>query len=88
MDLGQGEDNHRLNWYHCNSGFPLDYLEGLLKDIVVVHENDDGWRRYGLDRDRCVDFMDGMNWSAPHHAAQAWVVTLASLLMDYRYLYL
>ena len=32
--------------------------------------------------------MDGVDWSDPYHTAQAWVVVLAYLLMDYRYLYL
>ena len=41
-----------------------------------------------FDWDRVDDFMNGTDWSDPHHAAQAWVVVLASLLMDYRYLYL
>ena len=43
---------------------------------------------YGFDWDRVEDFMDGVDFSDPHGAAQAWVVVLASLLMDYRYLYL
>ena len=88
MNLGRGRGNHQLNYYHCNGGLPLDYFEGILDDVVVVRENDDGHRWYAFDRDRLREFINGLNWSDPHHTAQAWVVVLAYLLMDYRYLYL
>ena len=35
-----------------------------------------------------MPFLDGIDWSDPQYAAQAWIVVLASLMTDYRYLYL
>ena len=69
----------------------LFYFEGILDDAVMEqHENDDGagWWWYEFDRDRVEEFMEGIDWSDPHHTAQAWAVVLAYLLTDYRYLYL
>ena len=67
----------------------LSYFEGILDDVVVEYEDEEsGWRSYGLDWDRVNDFMDGIDFSDPHQTAQAWVVVLAYVLMDYRYLYL
>ena len=47
-----------------------------------------GSRNYGFDWDRVGSFMDGFDFSDPYQTAQAWVVVLAYLMMDYRYLYL
>ena len=87
-DLGRRRDDQWINWYHCNSGLPRNYFEGILDDAVEEVEAEDGHRSYEFDWDRIRDFMDGINWSDPHNTAQTWVVVLASLLMDYRYLYL
>ena len=88
MGLGRGRDGQWFKWWHCDSALDLTYFEGILDDIMVERENDDGWRWYDFDWDRVNEFMDGINWSDPHHTARAWVVVLTSLLMDYRYLYL
>ena len=88
MGLGRGRDGQWFKWWHCDSALDLSYFEGILDDVVVEREGDDGWRWYEFDWDRVNEFMNGINWSDPHHTAQAWVVVLASLLMDYRYLYL
>ena len=88
MKLGRASHEDKFNFYHCNSALPLNYFEGIQKNLVVMRENEDGWQWYELHRDRYVDFMHSIDWSDPYHAAQAWVVTLAYLLMDYRYLYL
>ena len=85
---GGGRDDQWFKWWHCDSALDLAYFEGILDDIVVERENDDGWRWYEFDWDRVDAFMNGINWSDPNHTAQAWVVVLASLMMDYRYLYL
>ena len=47
-----------------------------------------GFRWYWFDWDRVSGFMDGIDFSDPHQTAQAWVVVLAYLMTDYRYLYL
>ena len=89
MDLGHGSNDHSFDWWHCDSELDLAYFEGILDDVVVEYESDDGLRRwYGFDWERVDDFMESINWSDPYHTAQAWVVVLAYLMMDYRYLYL
>ena len=52
------------------------------------HENENGWGWHEFDWSRVERFMNNINMSDPHHAAQAWVVVLTAMLMDYRYLYL
>ena len=47
-----------------------------------------GFRYYRLDWDRVDEFMDSIDFSDPHQTAKAWVVVLAYLMTDYRYLYL
>ena len=74
--------------WECDADFDLSYFEGILDDALMEYESDDGWRWHAFDWDRVGDFMDGVDFSDPHGAAQAWVVVLAYLLMDYRYLYL
>ena len=88
VNPGGGQDSQWLKWWHCDRALDLTYFEGILDDIVMERENDDGWRWYEFDWDRINDFMNDINWSDPHHTARAWIVVLASLLMDYRYLYL
>jgi hypothetical protein len=80
-----GDDWFR--WWQC----PIDdlsYFEGILDDAVVEREDEYGRRWYDWDWERVNTFMDSIDWSDPHHTAQVWVVVLAYLLMDYRYLYL
>ena len=68
----------------------LRYFDGIL-DGAVVQEGEPGWGHrwfYDFNRPLVEDFMNGIDWSDPHYAAQAWAVVLAYLLTDYRYLYL
>ena len=46
--------------------------------------------RYSWDWDRVNDFLQrgDIDWSDPQATARTWVVVLAYLLMDYRYLHL
>ena len=64
------------------------YFEGILDDIVVERVNDRGHTYLGFDWDRVHDFLDGAGLVDPHHTVQAWVIVLAAMMMDYRYLYL
>ena len=67
----------------------LSFFDGLLDGAVVEGgEPRLGGRWYDFDRPHVEDFMNGIDWSDPHYAAQAWAVVLALLLTDYRYLYL
>ena len=63
-------------------------FDGILEDVRVVRENEDGWQWYDYDHPRVQRFLDRRDWSDPHHAARAWVVVLTFLMSDYRYLYL
>ena len=87
MERGQAAQEE---WFPPYWECPIDdifYFEGILDDTVVWHENMYG-EYYGIDWDRVVPFLDSIDWSDPHHAAQAWIVVLAYLMTDYRYLYL
>ena len=78
-----------FGWWECDTDFDLSFFEGILDDVAVEYENEaDGWRSYELDWHRVNDFMNGIDFSDPFGTAQAWVVVLAYILMDYRYLYL
>ena len=89
MERGREAQDAWIDWWHCDGGFPMNYFDGILDGVVAEHEDEDsGWRHYGFDEESYDAFLNGVDWSDPHHAAQAWVVVLASLLMDYRYLYL
>ena len=58
------------------------YYEGVADDAV----NYDNWGRARLDLDRTRD-LGPIGALDPGHVARTWVVTLAFLLTDYRYLY-
>ena len=55
---------------------------------MVERGDEYGNRWYEFDWDRVDDLMNITDFSDPHHAAQAWVVVLTAMMMDYRYLYL
>ena len=73
-------------WWHCSLRNGI--FDGILGDAVVEYEQEDGYVNHDFDWGRVHLYMDGIDWSDSHHTAQAWVVVLAYLLMDYRYLYL
>ena len=64
------------------------YFEGILDNSVIERVNDNGHRYKGFDWDRVHDFLDDAGLIDPHHTVQAWVIVLADMMMDYRYLYL
>ena len=72
--------------WECDWWSDKFFLEGILDNAVVEHENEDGWRWHDFDWDRVQPYIESVDWSDPHHAARAWVVVLAYILMDYRYL--
>ena len=77
------------NW-SCYYGWVNDhlYFDGILDDVVVTREYEDGVPYHDFDHDRVEDFMEGVDLSDPHHTAHAWVMVLTYLLADYRFLYL
>ena len=88
MARGRAADETSFRGSDCywNREDDLFFLEGILDDAVEWRETERGG--YYRFSDRAKDFMDGVDWSDPHYAAQAWAVVLAYLLTDYRYLYL
>ena len=74
--------------WECDWWSDLFLFEGILEDVLVVRENEDGWQWYEYDHPRVRRFLDRQDWSDPHHVARAWVVVLSFLMSDYRYLYL
>ena len=84
MERRREANDSWFEWYECDSDWDLSYFEGILDDAVVEYEGDDGWRWYAFDWDHVGSYMDGFNFSDPYQTAQAWVVVLAYLLMDYR----
>ena len=83
----QGDDNWELTSWSCGLD-DIFYFEGLLDDVIVRRESESGYVWYEHDWDRINDFWDEVDLSDPQAVAQTWVVVLAYLLMDYRYLYL
>ena len=88
MERRRAEQRRQFEFWHCDNELDLSYFDGILDDAVVEYENEGGYRWYGFDWDRVGVFVNGVDWSDPYRTAQAWVVVLAYLLMDYRYLYL
>ena len=92
VDVLERKRARRDDWFdhwNCYAGaHDRSFFEGLLDDIIVVNENEEGHRWYDFDWNRVNRYLDRIDWRDPTHAAQAWVVALAYLLMDYRYLYL
>ena len=76
-------------WFGCNwNELDLYFFEGIVDDSIVEYRDQHGNWQPGFDWDRVNDVLDGIDLSDPHHTAQAWVVVLAAMMMDDRYLYL
>ena len=92
MTRGREAQDNRLKFSQCNRyGRDHFYFEDILDDAVIEKENERGHRYYGFHGGRIEDFLYSIErypFSDPHSTAQAWVVVLAAMMMDYRYLYL
>ena len=88
MNQRRVADRRWFEFGRCNTEFDLSYFDGILEGAVIEFEEEDGYRYYGFDWSRVGPFMDSVDFSDPHQSAQAWVVVLAYLMTDYRYLYL
>ena len=90
VDVWEGKresDNHQLAWWHCDWQYDLAYFEGILDGAVTVREYN-GYRWHEIDRPRARAFLGSLDISDPHYTARTWIVVLAAMMMDYRYLYL
>ena len=88
MERRRAAGKIRFEHGRCNIEYDLLFFDGILDGAVVENEQDDGFRWYWFDWDRVSRFMGGIDFSDPHQTVQAWVVVLAYLMTDYRYLYL
>ena len=91
VDVWERKREAQDDWFepwNCGWGWDQFFFDGILDDTLVEYGNDDVGRWQDFDWDHVNDFLDGIDFSDSDHSAQAWVVVLAYLLMDYRYLYL
>ena len=72
---------------YCDLWQDHDYYDGILEGTIVEREND-GERYYNWDYEKVRAFRDEVDPQDHHGVARSWVVVLAFVLMDYRYLYL
>ena len=78
----------RDHFPHCDWSVDHFLFEGILDDAVVERVNDNGDLWHVFDWERVDEFLEGIDFSDPHHTSRAWIVVLAAMMMDYRYLYL
>ena len=69
--------------FQCSDTGDHLYFDGLANDVFQYSA---GGASY-LKQDSIRDFKQANPTSDPHHTVRTWVVTLAYLLTDYRYLY-
>ena len=82
----RSEDSMTFYTWKCGWNGDVLFFEGILEDAVVERE-ENGYRMHEFD-ERVHDFLGGIDFSDPSYTAQTWVVVLAAMMMDYRYLYL
>ena len=87
MERGQGLEETDFLWWRC--GFDDHYFfKGLRDDILIEKQDEGGSYYYGYDHERKDAFMFGFDFWDGHYTARTWVVVLAYLMTDYRYLQL
>ena len=69
--------------FRCSSHQDHTYFDGLLNNYVSYNQ----WGNSYLDQAIVDAFYEQADLRDPTHAVRAWVVTLAYLMTDYRYLY-
>ena len=72
----------------CDWGSDAHYLDGIVDGAFVYRDDWDWGEGYDWDWDRINAHFDTIDWSDPHHVARTWVVVLAYLMTDPRYLHL
>ena len=73
----------------CDWASDHRFLDAFLKDTHLEHVDVDGWNYWeDWDWNRVSEYMRGVDAHDPEGVARTWVVVLAFLLSDYRYLYL
>ena len=91
VDVWERKRQSEDDWFfdvHCLFDSDYRYFDGIFEGAFNQQENDAGVF-YGYDYDRVWRFLhEEINPRDPEGVARTWVVVLASLLMDYRYLHL
>ena len=82
-----GSPDWREDSIACDIGDQL-YFEGIADDVLQLYTDDNGYSYYGFNEDRVDEIRDKADFNRPDPVIRTWVVVLAYLLMDYRYLYL
>ena len=77
------DDSHRFESCDMFDDADMLYFSGILEDGTWLAED-----RRSFDWDVLHEFYDTVDWSDDLAVARTWVVVLAYLLSDYRYLYL
>jgi len=88
MEIVRSEGSDWFDIWSCEFWQDIFFFEGILDNVIEEKRNSDGYRYYGMNDQRRDDYLRRIDLSDPHRAAQAWVVVLTAMLMDYRYLYL
>ena len=88
MERARASDQDWFEWSGCYGHIDQFFFEGILDNVWVLQEHENGWRGYEFDWDRARAFLEDVDFSDPHGTVRAWKVVLAYLMMDHRYLYL
>ena len=73
----------------CDAASDHAFFDGILDHAIVERINEEGDVYHAVDWERVNDFIHGTVKPNDHNGvARTWVVVLAYLMMDYRYLYL
>ena len=75
-------DENISNVWHSDAYF----LDGIADNSFSIEPSESG-APVGWEWHRINPFFDTIDWSDPQAVARTWVVVLAYLMMDYRYLY-
>ena len=90
---GLAEANWPYVWedgVDCHWGSDEEYFEDVVDDAFVYREDwgDEWGARYNWDWERINAHFETIDWSDRDGVVRTWMVVLAYLMMDYRYLYL
>ncbi|MDE0174808.1 MAG: DUF1588 domain-containing protein [Defluviicoccus sp.] len=87
MERGRNSDDLYFHAWQCDWRSDIHFMDGILDDPIVKKRNEWG-PYYDFDWPRVNALLENIDFSDDHYSAHAWVVVLAYLLTDYRYLYL
>ena len=88
-NLVSSEPHSRFDM-RCDWDTDQYYFDGIVDDAWLDPEDGEewDWGRHGFDDETVRAYFDTIDWSDRRHVARTWVVLLAYLLTDYRYLFL